>query len=333
MMETHRVAEQALGRLVQLPGYFASAVTVEAAEPEGDEIVFLRVRTSAGILDEVPIQVEVLEIALRSAEQAIARVASPQDLFLLAEAARIRLAYAFDPYFAVSLSGIDALPHQLEAVYERMLPQTRLRFLLAHDPGAGKTIMAGLLIKELKLRGALDRVLIVSPAPLTIQWQDELSSKFEETFEIVNSELARNTLAGNVWERFPQAITSLDFAKQPDVRDGIARAGWDLIVVDEAHKCSARTYGTEVKKTRRYELGELLSREADRLLLLTATPHQGDVDQFAHFLRLLDADQCVGVDLDREMSALAESPWCSRRIKEERRDFDGQRLFTERRAA
>ena len=177
-METHRVAEQALGRLVQLPGYFASAVTVEAAEPEGDEIVFLRVRTSAGILDEVPIQVEVLEIALRSAEQAIARVASPQDLFLLVESARIRLAYAFDPYFAVSLSGIEALPHQLEAVYERMLPQSRLRFLLAHDPGAGKTIMAGLLLKELKLRGVLDRVLIVSPAPLTIQWQDELLNRF-----------------------------------------------------------------------------------------------------------------------------------------------------------
>jgi superfamily II DNA or RNA helicase len=331
--EAHRVAVQAIGRLVHLPGYFSTAVTVEAAEPVADGIIFLRVRTSSGALDEIPVPAEVLQTALRSAEQAAVRFASPQDLFLLVESARIRLAYAFDPYFAVSLSGIEALPHQLEAVYERMLPQTRLRFLLAHDPGAGKTIMAGLLLKELKLRGALDRVLVVAPAPLTIQWQDELRTKFEETFEIVGAELAKNTLAGNVWDRFPQIITSLDFAKQPDVREGILRARWDLVVVDEAHKCSARTYGTEVKKTKRYELGELLSRESDRLLLLTATPHQGDVDQFAHFLRLLDADQFVGLDLDREMIALEDSPWFSRRIKEELRDFDGRRLFTDRRAA
>jgi superfamily II DNA or RNA helicase len=331
MPDPASLAHSSLGRRVDLPGFFTGPVTVEDAEPEGD-VVFLRVRTAAGTLDEVPIPSDVLEQALATTDGASARLLPAQDLFLLAEAARIRLAYAFDPYFAVSLSGIDALPHQLEAVYERMLPQTRLRFLLAHDPGAGKTIMAGLLIKELKLRGVLDRVLIVCPAPLTIQWQDELSSKFEETFEIVNSELARNTLAGNVWERFPQAITSLDFAKQPDVRDGIARAGWDLVVVDEAHKCSARTYGTEVKKTRRYELGELLSRETDRLLFLTATPHQGDVDQYQHFLRLLDEDQFVGLDLDREMISLEDSPWFSRRIKEELKDFDGRPLFTKRRA-
>jgi superfamily II DNA or RNA helicase len=331
MPDSATVAQKSVGRRVDLPGFFTGWVTVEAADPEGD-VVFLRVRTAAGTLDEVPIPTHVLEQALATGDGAGARLVSANDLFLLTEAARIRLAYAFDPYFAVSLSGIDALPHQLEAVYERMLPQTRLRFLLAHDPGAGKTIMAGLLIKELKLRGVLDRVLIVCPAPLTIQWQDELSSKFEETFEIVNSELARNTLAGNVWERFPQAITSLDFAKQPDIRDGIARAGWDLVVVDEAHKCSARTYGTEVKKTRRYELGEVLSRESDRLLFLTATPHQGDVGQYEHFLRLLDEDQFVGLDLDREMIALEDSPWFSRRIKEELKDFDGKRLFTERRA-
>jgi superfamily II DNA or RNA helicase len=326
-----QLAQRSLGRRVSLPGFFAAPVTVEEAEPEGD-VVFLRVRTAAGTLDEIPIPSDLLEQALAVDGEVSTRIVPAQDLFLLTEATRIRLAYAFDPYFAVSLSGIDALPHQLEAVYERMLPQTRLRFLLAHDPGAGKTIMAGLLIKELKLRGVLDRVLIVCPAPLTIQWQDELSSKFEETFEIVNSELARNTLAGNVWERFPQAITSLDFAKQPDVREGIARTPWDLVVVDEAHKCSARTYGTEVKKTRRYELGELLSRESDRLLFLTATPHQGDVDQFQHFLRLLDEDQFVGINLDTEMISLEDSPWFSRRIKEELRDFDGKRLFTERRA-
>ncbi len=332
MADSFRLAQEAVGKRVRLPGYFAAAVTIEAADAEGPEIVFLRVRTGTGTLDEVPVPVRVLEDALVADRQGEAPFVDAQELFLLVESSRIRLAHAYDPYFAVSLSGIDALPHQLDAVYERMLPQTRLRFLLSDDPGAGKTIMGGLLLKELKLRGVLDRVLIVCPAPLTIQWQDEMRTKFDETFEIIGSELARNTLAGNVWERFPQVITSLDFAKQPDVREGVLRARWDLVVVDEAHKCSARSYGTEVKKTKRYELAELLSGETDRLLFLTATPHQGDVDQFKHFLKLLDADQFVGLELDREMIALQDSPWFARRIKEDLRDFDGKRLFTSRRA-
>lgn len=332
MGDAFRLAEESIGRRLHLPGYFATAVVVEAADVEGEDILFIRVRTAGGTLDEVPISAPELEKALHAAGGERVRLVRHEDVFLLVESARVRLAYAFDPYFAVSLSGIEPLPHQLESVYERMLPQTRLRFLLADDPGAGKTIQAGLLIKELKLRGALDRILILCPAPLTIQWQDEMQSKFEETFEIVGSELARNTLAGNVWERFPQVIASIDFAKQPEVRDGILRVRWDLVVVDEAHKMSARTYGTEVKRTKRYELGEQLTRETDRLLLLTATPHQGDVDQFTQFLRLIDEDQFVGLELDREMIRLDENPWFLRRIKEELRDFDGKPLFTTRHA-
>jgi len=324
------LAARAVGLRLSLAGYFAAPVTVEAAEPEGDGVVFLRVRTQAGLLDEVPVPTDVLETALETAPQSDTALVAGDDLFLLIESSRIRLAYAHDPYFAVSLSGVEALPHQLEAVYEQMVPQAQLRFLLAHDPGAGKTIMAGLLMKELKLRGVLDRVLVLCPAPLTIQWQDEMRSKFEETFEIVTSDLARNRLAGNVWERFDQVIASIDFAKQDDILPSILRAHWDLVVIDEAHKLSARTYGTEVKKTKRYELGEQLSKATDRLLLCTATPHQGDVDQFAHFLRLLDEDQFVGLDVDRDLISLEESPWFSRRIKEDLRDFDGQPLFTPR---
>jgi superfamily II DNA or RNA helicase len=332
MADAYTLADQVAGRRLELPGYFTAPVVIEHAEAEGPDILFLRVRTVAGTLDEVPVPAGLVEDALHLSSGTQARLVPPQDLFLRVESSRIRLAHAYDPYFAVSLSGIDALPHQLEAVYERMLPQTRLRFLLAHDPGAGKTIMAGLLTKELKLRGALDRVLIVCPAPLTIQWQDEMRSKFEETFEIVGAELAKNTLAGNVWERFPQIITSLDFAKQPDVRDAVVRAPWDLVIIDEAHKCSAVTYGTEIKKTKRYEFGELISREADRLLLLTATPHQGNADQFTNFLRLLDEDQFVGLNLDRELIQLEDSPWFHRRIKEELVDFDNHALFTPRKA-
>ncbi len=330
MASAGQLAAQAVGRRLTLAGYFAVPVTIEHAEPEGEDIVFIRVRTQAGLLDEIPVPVDALEVALDTTVTPESNLVDGGDLFLLVESARIRLAYSHDPHFAVSLSGIEALPHQLEAVYEQMVPQAQLRFLLAHDPGAGKTIMAGLLMKELKLRGVLDRVLVLCPAPLTIQWQDEMRSKFEETFEVITSELARNRLAGNVWERFDQAIASIDFAKQDDILPGILRARWDLVVIDEAHKMSARTYGTEVKKTKRYELGEQLSKATDRLLLCTATPHQGDVDQFTHFLRLLDEDQFVALDVDRDLISLDESPWFSRRIKEDLRDFDGQPLFTPR---
>ena len=159
---------------------------------------------------------------------------------LLVESARIRLAYAHDRQFAVSLSGIRTLPHQIEAVYQKMLPQPLLRFLLADDPGAGKTIMAGLLIKELKLREAIDRVLILCPAPLTIQWQDEMQRWFGETFDMIFAAVDQQQLT-NPWQRSTQVVASLDYAKQDDVRERIWQQHWDLVIIDEAHKCSART--------------------------------------------------------------------------------------------
>ena len=323
------LAERVLRRRISLPSLFSGPVVVERAS-EYDNLYFLTVRTAEGRVEEATVDAADLKAALARAEEEQPPLVAPDDLFLLIESARIRLSYAYDPHFAVSLSGVDALPHQLEAVYQRMLPQVNLRFLLADDPGAGKTIMAGLLIKELKLRGAADRVLILSPAALTIQWQDEMRSKFDEVFEIVRSELAKDQLAGNVWSRFPQCLTSIDFAKRDDVWPGLMQAEWDLVVIDEAHKCSARTFGEEVKKTRRYQLGERVAAEADRLLLLTATPHQGDPNQFGHLLRLVDADHFVGDDINKELLRAEGSPWFLRRMKEELRDFDGRKLFTER---
>ena len=167
------LSQRAANRQIALPAYFATPVLVEEATAEGD-LYFLRVRTQAGQLEEVTVEAPELEAALAAASEGPAAAVPAEDFFLLIESARIRLAYAFDPHFAVSLSGIEPLPHQLEAVYQHLLPQVRLRFLLADDPGAGKTIMAGLLIKELKMRGAIERVLILCPAPLTIQWQDEM---------------------------------------------------------------------------------------------------------------------------------------------------------------
>lgn len=329
-MATQRaVVQAALGRRLLLRGLYTEPVLIESITEEGD-LLFLRIRTADGRPDEITLEFDELRAAVDLAPTIEHSFISPDDFALLVESERIRLAYAFDPYFAVSLSGVRPLPHQLEAVYERMLPQTRLRFLLADDPGAGKTIMAGLLLKELKLRGVIERVLVLAPAPLTIQWQDELRSKFDEVFEIIRSDLAKNQLAGNVWERFPQCIASVDFAKQDDVAPSLLRAGWDLVIVDEAHKCAARLYGNEIKRTRRYSLVEQLSSLADRMILLTATPHSGDVEQFNLFLQLLDADQFANGDLNKQMIQLEHSPWFLRRMKEELRDLHGRPLFTER---
>jgi superfamily II DNA or RNA helicase len=260
------------------------------------------------------------------------------------ESARVRLAYAYDRQFAVSLSGIRTLPHQIEAVYLKMLPQPRLRFLLADDPGAGKTIMAGLLIKELKLREAIERCLIVVPAPLTIQWQDEMMRFFGETFQIIHTGNDQQQLI-NLWQRESLVITSLDYAKQDDVRERIWQQRWDLVIIDEAHKCSAYTKrsagrGDEVDKTKRYQLAEKLAAADNHLLLLTATPHHGDEDRFSHFIRLIDPDlfpephklgeETVKLIRQDILRLGPDCPWALRRLKEDLRDMDGNRLFPNR---
>lgn len=323
------MTERLIGKRILIPGQFTGSVTVASAKIF-EETWLLQVRTQQGEVRDASLTAAEAEEILASQEQVSVAPVDANQFFLFIELARIKTAFAYDPHFAVSLSGVRPLPHQLEAVYERILPQVRLRFLLADDPGAGKTIMAGLLLKELKLRGVIERVLILAPAPLTIQWQDELRSKFSETFEVINSILAKNQLAGNPWERFRQCIASIDFAKRDDVTPGIVQVDWDLVIIDEAHKCSARTQGDDLRRTGRYKLAEELSRISERILLLTATPHQGNVDQFHNFLRLLDPEQFISDELNPQMLNLEDSPWFLRRIKEELRDFEGRKLFKQR---
>ncbi|MEH1798448.1 MAG: helicase-related protein [Nostoc sp.] len=323
------MVEQLIGKRIQIPGQFTGAVTVERFDVV-DDTLLLTVRTQEGELREAILSNLEIEEILASQEQKSVATVDANAFFLFIESVRIKTAFAYDPHFAVSLSGVRLLPHQLEAVYERILPQVRLRFLLADDPGAGKTIMAGLLLKELKLRNAIERILILAPAPLTIQWQDELRSKFSEIFEVINSTLAKNQLAGNPWERFRQCIASIDFAKRDDVAPGILQVDWDLVIIDEAHKCSARTQGDDLRRTGRYKLAEELSKITERILLLTATPHQGDVSHFHNFLRLLDPEQFISDELNPQLLSLDDSPWFLRRIKEELKDFQGRKLFKER---
>ncbi len=230
------------------------------------------------------------------------------------EAIRLGLAYEYDPYFTLSIARVDPLPHQLEAVYDYFLRLPRIRFLLADDPGAGKTIMAGLLIKELKIRGLIQRTLIVAPANLCFQWQRELKDKFREQFTPVDRYVLRGRYGSNPWQEINQVITSVSWVSRvEDAFDSLMRSHWDLIIVDEAHKMSAYS---EEKKTLAYQLGDALSERTDHYLLMTATPHKGDPDNFCLFLRLLDKDVYGDVtSLERAMEE-RQAPFYLRRVKE-----------------
>ena len=233
---------------------------------------------------------------------------------LAVEAMRLGLAFEYDPFFSLSIARVDPLPHQLEAVYQYFMALPRIRFLLADDPGAGKTIMAGLLLKELKIRGLACRTLIITPASLSFQWQRELKDKFRENFEVIRSDVLRANYGSNPWQDKNQVITSVSWVSRvEDAKESLLRSHWDLIIVDEAHKMSA---ASRDKKTLAYQLGEALSQMTDHYLLMTATPHKGDPENFCLFLELLDRDVYGDVKSLEEAMRKQEAPFYLRRVKE-----------------
>jgi SNF2 family DNA or RNA helicase len=256
--------------------------------------------------------------------------ADPRHFFLAIEACRYRLASLYDPLLAMHTSKVDPLPHQIEAVYGHALKLPRIRFLIADDPGAGKTIMAGLIIKELKLRHLATRILIVAPGHLKDQWRRELKDRFEEDFVVVDRATLSAFYGQNVWARESQVITSIDFAKQEEVLAGLSAVQYDLIIVDEAHKMAAYRYGDNLSKTDRYRLGERLSEICTHLLFLTATPHRGDPENFRLFLDLLEPGFFATSEMLAESIRQRDNPLFIRRVKEDLKDFDGKPLFLPR---
>ena len=249
---------------------------------------------------------------------------------LVSEAYRIQLAHLFDPYLAVHTSSIDPLPHQISAVYEEMLPRLPLRYVLADDPGAGKTIMTGLLLKELIIRGDLKRCLIVAPGNLCEQWQDELYSKFHLRFELLTNDRLESAVSGNAFTEVNYAIARLDkLSRNEELQEKLKISEWDLIVCDEAHKMSASFWGGEAKYTKRFLLGRLLSSLTRHFLLLTATPHNGKEEDFQLFMSLVDQDRFEGA-LRTSNQSIDVSDVMRRLVKEDLLKFDGTPLFPER---
>ena len=256
--------------------------------------------------------------------------ASSEKFKLVSEAYRIRLAYIFDPMMAIHTSMIEPLPHQITAVYDSMLTRQPLRYVLADDPGAGKTIMAGLLIKELAIRGDVKRCLIVCPGVLAEQWQDELFQKFQLPFEILTNDKTNSSKTGNWFNEENFVIARLDkLSRDEDLQEKLKVSDWDLIIVDEAHKMSASFFGGEVKFTKRYRLGQLLSQQTRHFLLMTATPHNGKEEDFQLFLALIDGDRFEGRFRDG-VHTVDVSDIMRRLLKEQLVKFDGKPLFPER---
>lgn len=308
-------------------------VQIIIGTPMGDSIKLIGKGLLTGQVHELILDAEKLKELNASPEKELFNGDS-SHFRIGVEALRLGLAYEYDPFFSLSIARVDPLPHQLEAVYDYFLKLPRIRFLLADDPGAGKTIMAGLLLKELKIRGLVKRTLIITPANLSFQWQREMKDKFRENFEVIRSDVLRANYGSNPWQDKNQVVTSISWVSRiEDAKESLLRSHWDLIIVDEAHKMSA--YSKD-KKTLAYRLGENLSSMTDHYLLMTATPHKGDPANFCLFLELLDKDVYGDVTSLEEAMRRNHAPFYLRRTKEALKTFpdpdtgEVKKLFTNR---
>lgn len=312
------------------PGQVVRIVTTE---PVGDQALTVYYKLPNGQFRErMLFRSDEVNLALAEAGRPWAFDAPGEAFKLAVEAYRIDLAHLFDPMMAVHTSNVEPLPHQITGVYESMLPRQPLRYILADDPGAGKTIMAGLYMRELLMRADARRILIVAPGSLVEQWQDEMYEKFGLTFVLFAREQVEQSQSGNPFDDFELLVARVDqLARAEDLQDKLRLSHWDLIVVDEAHKLSASYFGNKVNKTKRFMLGELLGSITRHFLLMTATPHNGKEADFQLFMSLLDSDRFYGKFRDGAHK-VDVTDLMRRMVKEDLLKFDGTPLFPERRA-
>jgi superfamily II DNA or RNA helicase len=308
-------------------------VCVVATIPQGDGALQIIYRTHDGTIKERLLLVaDESAIMIASSERPFSFDGDAASFQLACEAKRIDYAFLFDPMMAVHTSNVEPLPHQITAVYESMLPRQPLRFLLADDPGAGKTIMAGLYIRELIMRADARRILIVAPGSLVEQWRDEMFEKFGLEFSIYSPALEQATPNANPFESHHQLIVRLDqISRNEELQEKLCAPGWDLAVFDEAHKLAAHYSGSKLDKTARFEFAEKLGANTRHLLLMTATPHNGKEEDFQLFLSLLDSDRFYGKFRDG-VHKIDASDLMRRMVKEELVRFDSTPLFPERKA-
>lgn len=311
----------------------SEVVTVVAIVPLGEGSVQLIYRTPDGSMKERMLgRVDEELIELATTERPFSFDGDGDAFKLTCEAKRIDLAFLFDPMMAVHSSNVDPLPHQITAVYESLLPRQPLRFVLADDPGAGKTIMAGLYIRELIMRADAHRILIVAPGSLVEQWRDELYEKFGLEFHVYSSLMEQTSPSGNPFDDYARLIVRLDqLSRNEELQEKLCAPGWDLAVFDEAHKLSAHYFGSKLEKTGRFRFAEKLGAHVRHLLLMTATPHNGKEEDFQLFLSLLDSDRFYGKFRDG-VHKVDASDLMRRMVKEELVKFDGTPLFPERKA-
>ncbi|MFN7204900.1 MAG: helicase-related protein [Burkholderiales bacterium] len=309
----------------------SQVVCIVATDPVGDNAFTVYYKKSDGQLGErMLFRSDEAKLSLAEAGRPWAFDAPGEDFKLAAEAWRINLAHLFDPMMAVHTSNVEPLPHQITAVYESMLPRQPLRYVLADDPGAGKTIMAGLFIRELLMRADAKRVLIVAPGSLVEQWQDEMFEKFGLSFTLFSREQVEQSRSGNPFDDIDLMVARIDqLSRNEDLQEKLRLSHWDLVVVDEAHKLSASYFGNKVNKTKRFQLGELLGSVTRHFLLMTATPHNGKEEDFQLFMSLLDADRFYGKFRDGAHK-VDVTDLMRRMVKEDMLRFDGSPLFPPR---
>lgn len=316
-----------------LPGQTVTLIAIDPIDAELFEVFYRDDSGRSGaraITDADVVRFEVVG----DFDSAPAFDADPDEFRLAAEALRIKYAALYDPMVAVNSSDVDPLPHQIRAVYEELLSRIPLRFLLADDPGAGKTIMAGLYLKELILRSDCERAIIVAPGGLVEQWREELSQKFDLSFEVFGRQMVDDAQGHNVFAEHPFLIARMDqLSRNEDLTEQLGEVTWDVAVVDEAHRMSAHysSWAGEVDETKRFKLGRLLSETAHNFLLMTATPHAGKEEDFQLFMSLLDRDRFEG-QYRQGVHRTDTHGLMRRMVKEDLLTFDGKPLFPERRA-